>query len=47
MFKSKASCLTVLIVALLIPNLVDNVSMLEKFFTKRKSVYKKEGWSLK
>ena len=28
-------------------DLVDNVSMLEKFFTKRKSVYKKEGWSLK
>lgn len=28
-------------------DLVDNVSMLEKFFTKRKSVYKKEGWKLK
>lgn len=28
-------------------DLVDNVSMLEKFFTKRKSVYKKEGWNLK
>lgn len=28
-------------------DLVDNVSMLERFFTKRKSVYKKEGWKLK
>lgn len=28
-------------------DLVDNVSMLEKFFTKRKSVYKKEGWKFK
>ncbi len=28
-------------------DLVDNVSMLEKFFIKRKSVYKKEGWKLK
>ncbi len=28
-------------------DLVDNVSMLERFFTKRKSVYKKEGWNLK
>ena len=27
-------------------DLVDNVSMLEKFFTKRKSVYKKEGWKI-
>lgn len=30
-----------------IHDLVDNVSMLERFFTKRKSVYKKEGWKLK
>lgn len=28
-------------------DLVDNVSMLARFFTKRKSVYKKEGWELK
>lgn len=28
-------------------DLVDNVSMLERFFTKRKSTYKKEGWKLK
>ena len=28
-------------------DLVDDVSMLERFFTKRKSVYKKEGWNLK
>jgi len=27
-------------------DLVDNVSMLERFFTKRKSVYKKEGWKV-
>ena len=27
-------------------DLVDNVSMLERFFTKRKSVYKKEGWKI-
>lgn len=27
-------------------DLVDNVSMLERFFTKRKSVYKKEGWRI-
>ena len=27
-------------------DLVDNVSMLDRFFTKRKSVYKKEGWNI-
>ena len=27
-------------------DLVDNVSMLERFFTKRKSFYKKEGWKV-
>ena len=29
-----------------IHDLVDNVSMLERFFTKRRSVYKKEGWKI-
>lgn len=28
-------------------DLVDDVSTLERFFSKRKSVYKKEGWNLK
>lgn len=28
-------------------DLVDDVSMLNRFFTKRKSVYKKEGWEIK
>jgi superfamily II DNA or RNA helicase len=28
-------------------DLVDDVSMLERFLSKRRSVYKKEGWEMR
>ena len=28
-------------------DLVDDVSMLDKFYRKRKAVYKKEGWEMR